>query len=425
MFETAIMFKKLTRFMKGSPETAKRDRRWLRAYLDTNWSCNIGCRICLHSVIDHGPIRHGSMSLELFAKIARDVFPITQHLSLSCSAEPLMSGIFVDVLKSIGEYNVPFVEFITNATLLNERNIDAIISSDVDLMLVSVDSADKEVFEKIRVGAKFEKVIGNLEKFQKAKRERGAAKPALRFSAVLMRSTIEGLEDLMRLAHRLGAEGINFRHLIPYAPLHLKEESLFYHKELANEHLFRARALAGKLNFKTFHLPDVFCDDANPPEMKIDCRLPWEAIFIRANGNVVPCESQLSIVMGNLAEQSFDKVWNSPAYVKLREELTTGNYREACIKCPVVVSGRTSDPMAFQEVLLPAFNDLLRLFTERVPFSEDLAMLCNKSLAQYYTIKPEYDLTTGDGVTPEKIERWKKWYAKTLQIRDGFDAGSF
>jgi molybdenum cofactor biosynthesis enzyme MoaA len=244
------MFKKLTRFMKGSPETAKRDRRWLRVYLDTNWSCNISCRICLHSIIDHGPIRHGSMSLELFAKIARDVFPITQHLSLSCSAEPLMSGIFVDVLKSIGEYNVPFVEFITNATLLNERNIDAIISSGVDLMLVSVDSADREVFEKIRLGAKFEKVISNLEKFQKAKRERGAAKPALRFSAVLMRSTIEGIEDLMRLAHRLDAEGIHFRHFIPYAPLYLKEESLFYHKELANEHIFRARALAGKLNFK-------------------------------------------------------------------------------------------------------------------------------------------------------------------------------
>jgi hypothetical protein len=128
--------------------------------------------------------------------------------------------------------------------------------------------------------------------------------------------------------------------------------------------------------------------------------------------------------MGNLAEQSFDETWNSPAYGKLRGELTTGNYREARIKCPAVVSRRASDPMAFQEVLLPAFNDLLRLFTERVRFSENVAMLCNKSLAQYYTIKPEYDLTTGDGVTPEKIERWKKWYAKTLQIRDGFDAGS-
>ena len=417
------MFKKLARFVKRNPETAKKSGRWLRVYMDTNWSCNINCRICLHSVIDRAFIRHGSMSLELFEKIARNVFPITKHLSLSCSAEPLLSGMFVDVLKNIGKYKVPFVEFITNATLLNDKNIDAIISSGIDLMYVSLDSADKEVFEKIRVGAKFEKVISNLEKFQKAKKERGVTKPALIFSAVLMRSTIEGIEDLMLLIHRLGAEGINFRHLIPYTPLHLKEESLFYHKELANKYILRARSLADKLQFKTFHLPDIFGEEASPPDKTINCRLPWEVIFIRANGNVVPCESQLSIVMGNLVEQSFDEVWNSPAYVKLREELTTGNYRKACIQCPAVVS-RASDLMAFQEIPLPAFDDLLRLFTERVPFSEDLAMLCNKSLAQYYIIKPEYDLTTGDGVTPEKIERWRKWYAKTLQIHDDFKAGS-
>jgi len=416
---TIIMFNKLARLLQGRREKKKRR---LRVYMDTNWSCNIACRICLHSVVNHAPVRHGTMSPDLFERIAREVFPITRHLSLSCSAEPLMSEGFVDMLGRIGKYKVPFVEFITNATLLNPDKINAIISSGVDLVMVSVDSAGKDVFEKIRCGARFERVIGNLEMLQKAKQERGVEKPAVRFSAVLMRSTIEGIEDLMHLAHRLGAEGIHFRHFIPYAPLYLHKESLFYHKELANRYIAGAQALARELNFETFHIPDVFRDDAGPAETAINCRLPWEAIFIRANGNVVPCEPQLSIVMGNLAEQSFDEIWNSDGYRKLRDELTTGNYRSACIKCPAVVSGHTSDPMAFQEIILPGFNDVLQIIAAREPFSEQVAVRSNKSMGHYYCIKPDYDLFSGSGVTPEKLEKWRRWYEATLKIRDKFDA---
>jgi len=381
--------------------------------------------MCLHAVPAPGPIVRGSMSLALFKKIAREVFPHTHHLSLSCTAEPLLSDMFLQILKLIGKYNLPLVDFVTNATLLNRKTADVIISSGIDFMLVSVDSADKEVFKRIRKGANLEKVIKNIEGFQEMKRERGLTKPAIRFSSVLMRSTIEGIEDLMWLAHRLGAEGIVFRHLIPYVPLQLRDETLFDCKKSANKYISKAKALAKELNFKIFSIPDEFTD--GKPEQdaaKPACGLPT-TILIKPNGNIVPCEADLlGLVMGNLAKQSFDEIWNSPAYRKLRDDLSSGNYREACKKCPAIVSNRFSDSTAFQEIAQPVFREVISMFLSQTPFSREAAYLCNRSMAKYNIIKPEYDLLTDSGEVEEKIERWKEWYEATTKRIDAFNNSS-
>ena len=52
--------------------------------------------------------------------------------------------------------------FTTNATLLNDTISKKIIDSGVDVVFFSVDGASKETFEKIRVGANFERVKENI-----------------------------------------------------------------------------------------------------------------------------------------------------------------------------------------------------------------------------------------------------------------------
>ena len=53
----------------------------------------------------------------------------------------------------------------TNASMLNERLINEILSSDLQTIVFSIDEKDKEKYEKIRVNGKFEKIIKNLELF--------------------------------------------------------------------------------------------------------------------------------------------------------------------------------------------------------------------------------------------------------------------
>lgn len=388
--------------------------------MDTNWTCNLACRMCLHSSISRAPIEQGSMDWNLFKKIAREVFPRAFHVSLSCAAEPLLSDIFLPALRHVRKYEVPLVDFVTNGMLLDERNIDEIVSSGVDLMQVSIDSAEKAVFERIRRGADFERVVSNLETFRRVKEKRGVEKPALRISAVLMRSTIEGIEDLVRLAHRLGAEAVVFRHLTAFRPLAVGGESLFMHRELANKYIARARALADELKFKYFYIPDEFGDEESSGEKSV-CGVA-NTVVIYPKGDVLPCEAQFLFgFMGNLAEQSFDEIWNSPAYAGLREDFAAGRIPEVCKQCPAVVSRRFSDPMAFQEITHPAYEKVIKLFAARAPFNEEIARLGQKALEHFCRVKKEYDLLSADGDRAEKIRRWKEWYEACLRMHDRFE----
>jgi radical SAM protein with 4Fe4S-binding SPASM domain len=414
------MFKKLAQSIKGALTRGARPARHLRLYVDTNWTCNLACRMCLHSAVAVSPVERGSMPWPLFQKIAREVFPLATHVSLSCTAEPLLSQTFFRALPHIRRYNVPFVDFVTNGTLLDNNNIDAIVSSGIDLMQVSIDSADKTVFEKVRRGANFDKLIANLEAFTRAKEQRGVDKPALRISAVLMRSTIEGVEDLMKLAHGLGADGIVFRHLAAYRPLYIQAESLFNYQNLANQYIEKAKALAPKLAFNVFCIPDKFGDDKISDAEHSRCGFP-DTIVISPKGDIIPCEAHfLYVSMGNLATQSFDQIWNSPRYAALREDFAAGRLPDVCKTCPAVVSKRSSDPMAFQEITHPAYAEVIELFMARAPFNEEVARRCYESLAHYSAIKPEYDLSADTPDTAAKIERWQEWYNATLRIHEKF-----
>jgi radical SAM protein with 4Fe4S-binding SPASM domain len=61
------------------------------------------------------------------------------------------------------------------------------------------------------------------------------------------------------------------------------------------------------------------------PENYTFCEFPWKYASIKVNGDVHPCRF-LSISMGNLKEQSFARIWNSPRYQRLRRSILDGSY---------------------------------------------------------------------------------------------------
>lgn len=412
------MLPKIISRLKRGRGGGKGPERRLRVYMDTNQTCNLACRMCVRSAYSTVPLANKSMEWALFEKIAREVFPLAEHVSLSCGVEPLLSDIFLRALKHTVDCGVPSVAFVTNGTLLNRENIGAIIDTGAHFMVVSIDSADKATFERLRRGAFFDKVVRNLELFKSMKAERGATKPALRINAVLMRSTIEGVEDLMRLAHRLGAEGVIFQHLLVYRSLHIEGESLCNYRDLANAHIRKAKALAKELDFKFFHIPDEFTDAAPAADAMPRCGLP-NSILINVSGDVSPCQALLlREPAGNLARQSFDEIWNSPAYVKLRADFAAGRYPETCRTCPVISGGCASDATVLQEIVTPELDEMARLIMNRAPFEEVFAWLQRKPEAAFALVKPEYDLLSDKGDAGAKRKQWEKWYEECLRMQD-------
>ncbi|MSR75448.1 MAG: radical SAM/SPASM domain-containing protein [Planctomycetes bacterium] len=65
------------------------------------------------------------------------------------------------------------------------------------------------------------------------------------------------------------------------------------------------------------------------------CPYPWTMAVMRPDQAIVPCCQWVDAeIMGDLKTQSWDEIWNGPAYQRLRIELQTRRLRPTCLHCP-------------------------------------------------------------------------------------------
>jgi len=101
---------------------------------------------------------------DLFARIAREIFPKAEEVALSCGAEPLMNPEIGKYLESLYKADVPVREVITNGTLLNDEYIEMLLATPPTSLFVSIDGARPETHAGIRDGADLTHIIDMLGK---------------------------------------------------------------------------------------------------------------------------------------------------------------------------------------------------------------------------------------------------------------------
>ncbi len=131
--------------------------------------CDLNCIWC---PLDR--IRKGFMKIELLKKILKDVVKKEnkiKNIALHHGGETTLHPKLKEMLDLIREYkiknpNFPKISLLTNANQLTKEKSKAIIDSKVvDWMRFSIDGGNKEDFEHIRKGAKWERVLGNVHNF--------------------------------------------------------------------------------------------------------------------------------------------------------------------------------------------------------------------------------------------------------------------
>ena len=91
----------------------------------------------------------------------------------------------------------------TNATNLTEKKGEELINSGLDYMIYSFDGGTKETYEKLRPGRfhenKFEKVIQNIQNFNKLKHKLNAKFPYTKIQMVVMDSNRDEVNSFFEL----------------------------------------------------------------------------------------------------------------------------------------------------------------------------------------------------------------------------------
>ena len=121
--------------------------------------------------IDDWERKSPTMKDELFLKIADDLGANASSLkrvSLYRDGEPLLDKKMAWRISELKNRNIPETAIATNAQLLTEEKAEELLESGLDLIIFSIDSLKKDIFEKIRARLNFfETVIENTKKIYK------------------------------------------------------------------------------------------------------------------------------------------------------------------------------------------------------------------------------------------------------------------
>jgi radical SAM protein with 4Fe4S-binding SPASM domain len=286
--------------------------------IQTTNLCNGSCLMC--PVSSRLKIKPKKMSDKLFKKIINEIIDYDlsfTQISLYLQNEPLMDeDIFnkYKLIKKLSKGQI-FTGIVTNGTLFSDKNIKELVDSNIDSVLISLDSVKKETYNKIRQGLNFKKVINNIEKINNSKFSK---KFGLKF--VLQKENIDELREFKKYWNSKGVP-------VTIALLNNRSGDVINYNSLS----LKKRKIPISLKINNLI--------ANPANM--DCHYPFLNFNILYNGDVIICcnDYNKKIVLGNLNESSIKEIWNSKKYQEIRELFYNKEYEKipACATCDKVV----------------------------------------------------------------------------------------
>jgi MoaA/NifB/PqqE/SkfB family radical SAM enzyme len=321
--------------------------RHLVIRMDTINLCNLRCKMCYYS--SDYKRKKEEMDLPFFKSIAEQVFPKTKFLYLSCATEPTMNKQFAEFVRVTGEYKVPFTSFCTNGQLLREDVMKACIEAKISEIIFSVDGASAETYENIRVGGKWSRLLPNLDLLASLKAKAGAKNPVTRINFTCMLSNIHELPKMVHFAADHGVNSLHVRHLLAYNDeADTCREQMTYLRSfdsLASEAKKEAAArgiglfLPDSVSGRQHNTGKTCMTDPSQLEANPYCLLPWFQAIISWNGDYRVCSTHRKL--GNLREQTFEEIFNSPKMREIRsrmlrrgEDSCSWNCREEAYEAP-------------------------------------------------------------------------------------------
>lgn len=252
--------------------------------------CNAKCVFCPRDEMER---RQGIMDMALYRRIVDECAELgIAHLRMHNYGEPFVDRALVEKVRYAKERGIPQVGMISNGSLLTEKAARGMIEAGLDAINISVDASGKETFERTRVGLKYDKVIGNVERLLALRQEAGTSRPKLILSFVRQ----DNSED---------------------------ERAFIEHwRNRADKiHVTDLHNWAGTLHQQS---------DVNYP-----CYRPWLTFTALWDGRVALCCADFDgrTILGDLRTSTIREIWNSEAYRAIRREHLQSGGPEICRSC--------------------------------------------------------------------------------------------
>jgi MoaA/NifB/PqqE/SkfB family radical SAM enzyme len=228
---------------------------------------------------------------------------ITQYIRYSGNGEPLLNRSIFDMLTYAVENSGTTVTLTTNGTLLDERRIERLLATKLNLVDVSLDAFSTQTYSRIRVNGDLTVVRENVRQLiKKAQQGDSGTKVVVSFIEQPENSSeIPAFEQFWR---EEGASQVVVRRLHTNANSTTRLANLLARSELPTRR---------------------------------PCLYPWERILLTPAGQLAFCPQDWkhASVLGDFRQTTIKDVWQSDFYRRLRDAHLTGNFcdHKFCGQC--------------------------------------------------------------------------------------------
>jgi len=296
--------------------------------------CNVKCIMCGGDYFRSQSGRR--ITLEKFKIMAANLkLEHARAIVLAGWGDPLLNRDLVPIIRFVRDsYPHIAISVTTNGLALVPKLSGRLLEQGVSMVNISINSATRATYRRIMQIDGFEAVCRNARAFVEQKKMSGAP-TILQFSAAINRINIEELPRLVELSMEIGVTSINLFYTRFY-PERLRnlniddpadrlqnDACLFFHQELSDEMVVKARDLARRYRISLTHEP-LFRDHAPP----CTCTWPMSQVMVGFDGEIYPCggsevhfreKVEKGIYdFGNALKAPVDAFWNSEIYRNLR-----------------------------------------------------------------------------------------------------------
>jgi len=147
----------------------KLNKRYLAVNLDPVLACNLRCKMCYFTDKDFVKTLKGQFKEKELELVAKTIFKRALKLQIGCGTEPTLYKNLPRIVALGKHYKVPYISLTTNANLLTEEKIEALLKAGLDEFTISLHGIKKETYESFMTKASYEKFHNAFKAFQKLK----------------------------------------------------------------------------------------------------------------------------------------------------------------------------------------------------------------------------------------------------------------
>lgn len=317
------------------------------------YKCNLRCKMCWW----WGESGVEPTSRELSTSQVKDLLSKVKRFNPSIAiggGEPLVRKDLLEVLEYAKEQGLR-CEVLTNGTLITLELAKELVKL-ADSLIFSIDGPLK-INDDIRGKGTFDKTVRGIRFIQEV-RQLSQKKIAVKINCTISSLNAEHLDELVDIANTLNCD-LSLNHLIFSDSEMAQRQREFLRDNLSldddtiqgfasdlqkldvallTEKLHRSRDKADRLGVGLHIAPFVRGDreiemwySGLSPIPGMHCTFPWVQLYIKPDGEVLPCEF-INYSLGNILEEDVPTIWNGPKARHFRRTLKKGLF-PGCLRC--------------------------------------------------------------------------------------------